>query len=342
MNKSKFLVLGYFGYRTNQLDGQTVKTRDLFRLLEENNMDPDFYDTQELQYGRISIINLIKAVLNCATLIYLPAQNNLRLIFPLIFILSKVCKFRIHYFVIGGWLTEFVSHKPIHRYMLKHVEGIHSETLQMKNELEQHYCFRNIDVFPNFRFFSFKPTIYHERSRLNLVFMARINKMKGIDMIFSLGQYIVTNKLENNVTITFYGPILQQDKRYFEEELVKYPFMCYNGILQPTLIHSTLQKYDALILPTHYFTEGLPGSIVDSYISGIPVIVTAWKHSHEFVEDGKTGIVIPFFNGQNALNDAIVSLLNNESYLASLKKNALIRSNLFSQHVAWRRLREIL
>ena len=30
----KVLVLGYFGYRSNQLDGQTIKTRNIMRLLQ--------------------------------------------------------------------------------------------------------------------------------------------------------------------------------------------------------------------------------------------------------------------------------------------------------------------
>ena len=30
---NKFIVLGYFGYRTNQVDGQMVKTRDVCRLV---------------------------------------------------------------------------------------------------------------------------------------------------------------------------------------------------------------------------------------------------------------------------------------------------------------------
>lgn len=33
--KRKVLVLGYFGYNTNQLDGQTVKTRHIYTLAEE-------------------------------------------------------------------------------------------------------------------------------------------------------------------------------------------------------------------------------------------------------------------------------------------------------------------
>lgn len=37
--KTKVLVLGYFGYMTNQLDGQTVKTRDVYRLAKEQLND---------------------------------------------------------------------------------------------------------------------------------------------------------------------------------------------------------------------------------------------------------------------------------------------------------------
>ena len=49
----KNLVLGYFGYRINQLDGQTVKTRDLFRLLKEHEGNNTvFFDTQEFQYKK--------------------------------------------------------------------------------------------------------------------------------------------------------------------------------------------------------------------------------------------------------------------------------------------------
>lgn len=39
-----------------------------------------------------------------------------------------------------------------------------------------------------------------------------------------------------------------------------------------------------MLLPTHYYTEGLPGSVLDAYMSGIPIIVSRWKHASEFVK----------------------------------------------------------
>ena len=42
------LVLGYFGNRTNKLDGQTVKTRDVYRLAKEQYGDcVEYFDTED-------------------------------------------------------------------------------------------------------------------------------------------------------------------------------------------------------------------------------------------------------------------------------------------------------
>lgn len=336
------MVLGYFGYRTNQLDGQTVKTRDLYRLISEKKGKIDYYDSQEFQYRRLSIFTMFAKIGRCRTLVYLPAHNNLNNIFPIIFVLTLFFRIDIHYFVIGGWLREFLKNKPVHRFMLRHISGIHAETKQMKHELEQYYHFNNVDVFPNFRFFDFIPKSNYNSEVLSLVFMARINRMKGLDMIFVLGDYIVSNHWEQKVTITFYGPIFDEDKEYFEGNVSKYSFMNYQGVLQPELIHQTLQRYDAMLLPTHYYTEGLPGSVVDAYIAGIPVVVTDWKHAREFVEHHSTGIVVPFNRGQSELNEAISLLFNDKQLLLEMKVNAHKKSKDFSSGAAWSKLKKFI
>ena len=87
----------------------------------------------------------------------------------------------------------------------------------------------------------------------------------------------------------------------------KYEFIEYRGALQPSEIYTNLSKYDVMLLPTHFYTEGLPGSVVDAYISGIPVIVTEWKHSHEFVDNGKSGYIVPFDNGLKEMVDGALN-----------------------------------
>lgn len=322
------VVLGYFGYNTNQLDGQTIKTRDLYKLACQEYNNVQYYDTEDFKFNKLSIFKMLWQVISSRIIVYLPAHNNLKIIFPIIFVLSKIFRTKIHYFVVGGWLSEFLKSLPLHRFMLRHISGIHTETQQLKSELESYYNFTNVDVFPNFRFFDFQPTRIL-RDKLRVVFMARINKMKGLDWIFSLAEYITVNQLEDKILMSFYGPIHDEDRDYFETELSKYSFAEYKGVLQPSEIHQTLNDYDVMLLPTHYYTEGLPGSIIDAYISGIPVIVTDWKHSREFVDEGKCGYIIPFENGVDALIERVIRLMNNRDTLSDLQSGAFAKRQAF-------------
>lgn len=333
--KKKILVLGYFGYENNQLDGQTVKTRNIRQLLEEQrgSENVDFYDTQRFKNKRLSILSMFVKVCRCDTLVYLPAHNNLKIIFPIIYTLSLVFRFKIHYFVVGGWLSEFIANLPLHQKMLRHIEGIHAETKKLKSDLEKNYGYKNVDIFPNFRFFDFNP--HREQTPvLRLVFMARVNRQKGLDWIFKLAEYIDDSNLSEKISITFFGPINPEDKEYFEKECARFDFVSYKGELQPEEIYKTLGNYDVMLLPTHYYTEGLPGSIVDAYISGIPVIVTEWKHAHEFVDDGVNGYIIPFEKGEDALIDRVTHLSSNADELQRLQRNALKHRNIFTPSAA--------
>lgn len=327
----KILVLGYFGYQTNQLDGQTVKTRDVYRLAKEQltDCDVEYFDTQSLQKSKLLLFKMFFKVMCCKTLFYLPAHNNLKVFFPVVFILSQLFRFKIHYFVVGGWLREYLTHLPIHRFMLGRIKGIHTETKRLKKELEDYYSFNNVDIFPNFRFFEFTPKP-SESEKLRIVFMARVMKQKGLDWIFDLADYISEHNLQDKYSITFFGPKTEEEKEYFEKNVAKYDFAEYKGTLQPNEIHETLSKYDVMLLPTHFYTEGLSGSVVDAYISGIPVIVTEWKLSHEFVDDGKSGFIVTFENGKQQMINRVKSLEEDRTLLRRMKANALIKRMEFA------------
>ena len=213
--------------------------------------------------------------------------------------------------------------------MLSRIKGIHAETKRLKKELEDYYSFNNVDIFPNFRFFEFTPKP-SESEKLRIVFMARVMKQKGVDWIFDMADYIKKNGLQEKFSITFFGPEDNEDKQYFESNVAKYGFVEYRGALQPKEIHETLSNYDVMLLPTHFYTEGLPGSVVDAYISGIPVIVTEWKHSHEFVDNGKSGFIVPFENGKQQMIDRVISLEKDRNLLRSMKANALIKRMEFA------------
>ncbi len=335
--KNSICVFGAFAFRFPYYDGQTIKTRNLLNLLKIKSVEADYFDTQNFKTNKLSVFTLFKKIFKCRTLFYLPAQNNLTHLFPIIYHLSHFSKTTIHYFVVGGWLVDFLEDKPRLRDKLSRIAGIHCETHCMKNALEKDYGFHNVDVFPNFRINDFHPKTHHEENKLKLVFMARIIKMKGLDLIFELGNRIVEKGLQDKISVDFYGP--QQDGEgdieYFNTNVAKYEFMKYHGPLEPSDIYTTLEKYDTMLLPTHFYTEGLPGSILDAYISGIPVIVTKWKYATEFVEDGNTGIIIPFEDDGTALFDAVMRYFGDTALLNRMKESAQAKWRDFSSEKAW-------
>ena len=309
----------------------------MLTLLQSHNLDVDFFDTQDFKFNKLLVLRMFRKVVACNTLYYMPAHNNLTYLFPIIYWLSRLFHTRIHYFVVGGWLAEFLKGKPRHSRKLAKIAGIHCETHSLKESLEENYGFHNVDVFPNFRITDFTPTAHHEEGKLKLVFMARILKMKGLDLVFKLGDEIQRRGLQEHITIDFYGPRQNEDDDvdYFNSNLAKYGFMRYKGLLKPTDIYCTLEQYDAMLLPTHFYTEGMPGSILDAYISGIPVIVTKWKYASEFVDDGKSGMIIPFEDDGSALVEAVLKLYDDTVLLNRMKLAAREQWRSFSSERAF-------
>ena len=57
-----------------------------------------------------------------------------------------------------------------------------------------------------------------------------------------------------------------------------------------------LKNYFLLAFPTKFYTEGIPGTILDAYAAGVPVIASKWESFFDVIEEGKTGIGYEFDN----------------------------------------------
>lgn len=334
----KILVLGRFDYNTTKLNGQTVKTRNVHQLLSERSTGVKAFDTQVLKQKKTAVFSMLSEFCKADKVFYLPAHGNLTYLFPLFFILSLLCKTELYYIQIGGWLHKLLKNKPIHAYFMSKINQVFAETISMKEMLEKDFGMKNVTLLNNFRLdeYPFSPT--HEQGKLRCTFAARIMKKKGLDMIFALAEYIEHNGF--NILIDFYGPVAEDDHDYFFNHVEKHASITYKGILQPKEIIPTLQKYDLMLLPTHYYTEGFPGSILEAYISGIPVIVTEWQYAHEFVPNEKVGFIIPFKNGQEQFNEKTEFLLNHPEELFAMKENAYDWSQCFLADNIWKTICE--
>lgn len=336
MKNQKILVCGYFGYVTNQIDGQTIKTRNIFKLISEkmNNSDISYFDSQLFSFSKWKLLNLLYRLCKIDTLVYLPGEKNLKYIFPFIYYSSKIFKFKIIYPVVGGWLADYLDKNPKFIKMVKDMDALLVETYYLKQILENKYAFKNVTVFPNFRITDYKPVIKNNNN-FNIVFMARITEKKGVEMVFDFVEYYSQNKKSDKpVSVNFYGPIDIEYKNRFEFLLNTHDMAVYNGIVEPENVYEILNKQDLLVLPTYYEGEGCPGSIIDAYISGIPVVVSKWKNLPEFVEEGLTGYTFNLNNKEDFFN-YIIKLIEDPVLLYNMKKASLNKSKEYTKEYAW-------
>jgi glycosyltransferase involved in cell wall biosynthesis len=342
--KKQLLILGYFGYFNNQLDGQTIKTRNIYDLLKLKEEIIEykilFFDTQILRIKKLNFFIMFYNLFKSKKLLYIPAENNLHYFFPLIYIVCRLKKIDIHYIVVGGWLLEFLKSRPIHRSMLKKIKGIYPETQTLCIDLKNKYGYNNVYQLNNFKIHDYTNTIVKSKDSgvVNLVFLARVNKMKGIDTIFKLAYRLKAENIKNTV-MDIYGPIHSEYKFEFESELLKLDNVHYKGVLNQTEIYKTLVNYDLMLFPTKYFTEGFPGSILDAFIAEVPVIASRWKYADEFIEDNVNGILADF-NDPDQFIEKCIGLINNPSTMCALKGNLMITKNRFGPDAAWGLLKE--
>ena len=325
----KILVLGYFGYLTNQLDGQTIKTRDVYALLKEKSQESvDYFDTQSFKASKLNVFKMLWSVIKSHQVFYLPAHKNLKYIFPLVYLLAKISNTKINYLVVGGWLFDFLKNKPIHCYMLKNINGIYVETEYLLTNLKK-YNFKNLHKLYNFRVVDIdkiKPS-KNISTEIKLVFMARVHPMKGVDLLFDIDKRIKKIGIKN-VSIDIYGQILESYKIEFLKK-IESSGINYCGAIDPSDIYSILPLYDLMLFPTKYYTEGFPGTVLDAYISGLPVIATDWVNAKEFILDEETGCIVDF-NNESDYIEAVIKLIENPHEIYNLKKGVSLVRGKFS------------
>ncbi|MBR4931011.1 MAG: hypothetical protein IKZ00_09475, partial [Bacteroidaceae bacterium] len=150
----KIGIVGHFGGDEVFLDGQTVKTKNLYRAIEErysfeNVIKLDTYGFRKNPF--VFFLNAVKLVFNCQNNIMLPDENGIKVFIPLYRCLNVFLKRKIQYVVVGGWLPVVLKKHKIIRWFARQLDGIYVETSSMKEALEE-MGFNNIAILPNFKY----------------------------------------------------------------------------------------------------------------------------------------------------------------------------------------------
>lgn len=329
----KVSVLGHFGEGEALLNGQTIKTKIITEELQNQLGQEQVLKIDT--YGRWkpllkSPFQALHALKKSSNVIIFPAHNGLRVYAPLLFSLRCLFKNRkLHYIVIGGWLPQFLSERKVLAKILKQFDAIYVETNTIKMALEAQ-GFHNIYVMPNcknLKVLSEQELVYSSSVPYRLCTFSRVMKEKGIETAINIIKRVNGRLGYTAYSLDIYGQVESTQKGWFEDLRSQFPdYVHYCGCVDANRSVDVLQKYFALLFPTHFYTEGIPGTIIDAYAAGIPVISAKWESYFDVVDEGITGIGYDFDN-EEQFEKILLEIARNPKIILNLKKSCVRKAN---------------
>ena len=269
-NNKKILLCGCFDFGGNDNGGQTVKGRELYYALCDfyGQENIDYVDTKGWKKHPFSLfVSLLKKAKHSEYMIMLPAHNGLKVFSRVFRYFKKRKSKKIYYDVVGGWLAEKLKNGPSLKRVLLDFDGIWVETTSMKRALDD-LGFERVHVLPNFKNLT---KIAPEEldcsieKPYKLCTFSRVIKEKGIEDAINAVNEINGESGETIFSLDIYGQIDEGYAARFEELRSDFPeYIAYKGMVHPSKSVETLRGYTALLFPTHYYTEGVPGTLIDA------------------------------------------------------------------------------
>lgn len=341
-------ICGHLAKQEPTSSGQVIKTRITVEAAKEK-LGEENVQTVDSQGGIKTVPRMLWQVLHlfarCENIVMMPAYKGVRFFTPVCALYQKFFHRKLHYIVIGGWLAGFLDEYPHLAVMLRKWNGIYVETSAMKAALEEK-GFENVVVMPNYKpLHIVKPEEMKETAKepYALCTFSRVMQEKGIEDAIDAVNAVNRKAGETVYTLTIYGKVEHGYEQRFAELQQEFPeYIHYGGLIPYEKSTEQIRECFALLFPTHLFkTEGVPGTIIDAYAAGVPVIASEWENFRDVVENGKTGIVYSAADTE-ALARILEECAQKPEMLNGMKQNCLQKAEEYLPQKAlaplWNRL----
>lgn len=318
----KICVCGAFRLGDVPKGGQEIKTCILADVLEEKFGKVFKIDTLAANSRLFMPFQLLWAMFTCTDIIILPAHNGLIVLSKLLTLLNLFFHRSLHYSVIGGWLQDLLPKYPVVMKALHKFKGIYVETHTMQDALLK-LGLKNVYVVPNCKHLSIVSADQMPQSfsaPYKLVTFSRVTKKKGIETAVHAVMNINEKYGRKIFSLDIYGPIDSGEDEIWFNDLKKQfdDSISYKGCVLFDRTTVTLSRYFTLLFPTQYYTEGIPGTIIDAYAAGVPIIASKWKSFSDVIEDGETGFGYQF-GKEDRLEKVLEEIVQDPSKITRLK-----------------------
>lgn len=295
MRRDGIAIIGRLAAGAELLDGQTVKTKVLYEELRRSFPEREIRCVDVYRYKRRFIPILwqtLRAFFSCEHIFVLLSRNGRTFFFPILTALNRIFRRKLYHDVIGGALPEEAKRRPALQKQLKRFTLNWVELPSMKDSLAE-LGIGNVEVLPNFKRLSILSADALQMPKDEpFVFatFSRVTRDKGIGEAIVAVADVNRKKGRKAAVLRVYGQVEEDYRETFDALLHRHEdCVVYCGSVPQDQSVEVLRDCYMLLFPSVYAGEGLPGTIIDAYSAGLPVIASDWHFNAELVHDGVTG-----------------------------------------------------
>lgn len=324
--------MGNYGDECALTDGQSIKTIELYRSLIE------FYGKKNV--GKVNLykknkillaVSLLMHLIKSKNIIVLVSKNGRKTVIPFLVFFNKVFRKKIFHSLIGSTTHQTLEDNPKFIKIFNELTGNWSETNTEKKLLERNGL-HNVTVVKNFKqlkILSLDELQDVSSEPFRICTFSRVEEKKGISNIVRAVKKVNEIKGRTVCTLDIYGKVMDHYKKDFNK--LKEDFgetICYRGVIDFDKSVQILKNYYMVAFPTKYYTEGIPGTILDAFAAGVPVLSAEWESCHDIINE-RVGIIYEFDNDE-ALVEALVYAVEHPFLVYQMKKNCLLEAKKYT------------
>ena len=313
----KTMNVAYIGYMPQCKDamgGAEVKTKTILRAIKECGKFDSIkvFNTYRLKSKLLHFALYLANVLVTCDRIIVVASTSSFLRFYMIIRRVNVFHKQIHFIPVG-----FSELEAKDVYTMREISGIYVQTEYNARELRK-AGLNNVYVMHNFKYLKQCQMPYTaDQGVFQFCYFARVTPDKGIlDTINVLDDL---NRDEIVCTLDIYGKVDEDFKEFFLDLIEKKKkYVRYCGIAKPEAAPEIMKKYFMILFPTRFYGEGFPGTILDSFAAGVPVLTSRFASFNDIFVDNVNCLSFEFEN-YNQMQEKMLYAMRNPKEVEKIR-----------------------
>ena len=326
----KITIIGLFCRDTEVSNGQSVKTRIVTQEIEKALGAESVARVDTFGWKRNPVklfADCLYAVRNSSNVMFLTDEGGIR-VFPWLLRWANAgnrCK--LHYYVVGGWLSGYLDRSPRAVSDLQKLDAIYVEVPAMLRELEERGFVNGVLVN---KFRGMTPVSPEEldmapEAPYRLCYFSRVMKEKSIEECMEAVKLANRQAGFEKYTLDIFGSVNEPYRDTFANLQKQFPpYIRYGGIVDFQDSTRVLKTYFAMLFPTYYASEGYPNAVVDAFAAGLPVIATRWNYNADIIRHREDGILVDT-GSVTQIVDAVEELAANSRLYETMRRNCVAR-----------------